>query len=57
MRDDLKEQMEAEGFKDQPSENKYDIDSFMTKNYPTMERFTLSDVQKKYKSAFGLFVK
>ena len=58
MRDDLKEQMEAdEAFKDQPAENKFDINSFMTKNYPTLERFTLSDVQKKYKASFGLFVK
>ena len=58
MREDLKEQMEAdEAFKDQPAENKFDINSFMTKNYPTIERFTLSDVQKKYKASFGLFVK
>ncbi|WP_334087014.1 DUF3839 domain-containing protein [Helicobacter typhlonius] len=58
MRDDLKEQTEAdEAFNEQPAENKFDIDSFMTKNYPTIERFTLSDVQKKYKTTFGLFVK
>lgn len=58
MRDDLKEQTKAdEEYKEQPAENKYNIDSFMTKNYPTMERFTLSDVQKKYKTSFGLFVK
>ena len=58
MRDDLKEQTKAdESYNEQSAENKYDINDFMTKNYPTMKRFTLSDVQKKYKTSFGLFVK
>ena len=58
MREDLKEQMEAdEAFKDQPAENKFDINSFMTKNYPTMNKFELSDVQDKYKKTFGITIK
>ena len=46
----LKKQIEADDvYKDQTTENRYDIDSFMKKNYPT--------IHKKYKSSFGLFVK
>lgn len=58
MRDALKEQMEAdEVYRDQPAENKFDINSFMTKNYPTMNKFELSDVQDKYKKTFGISIK
>lgn len=50
MRAYLKKQIEAdEVYKDQTAENKYDIDSFMKKNYLT--------IHNKYKSSFGLFVK
>ena len=58
MRDDFREQLEAdEEFNNQPAESKFDINSFMLKNYPTINKFELSDVQDKYKKTFGMTIK
>ena len=58
MRNDLHEQLVIdESFNEQPAEKKFDIDEFMNKNYPTMKRIPLSDIQKRYKAVFNLFIK
>ena len=55
MREELREQEEIDSaYIDTADETRYDIRAFMTKNYPTINRFPLSDVQKKYKATFKL---
>lgn len=57
MRDELKEQqMIDEEYKDKPAEDEYNIDEFMNKNYPSIDRFPLSDVKEKYKATFKLSI-
>ena len=55
MREELKEQQEIEQqYVEQSDENKYDIKEFLQKNYPSIDRFLLKDVQTKYKSTFKI---
>lgn len=55
MREELREQEEIDSaYVDTADETRYDIRAFMTNNYPTINRFPLSDVQKKYKATFKL---
>ena len=52
MREELKEQQEID--KQFTGEFKYDIKEFLQKNYPSIDRFLLKDVQTKYKTAFNI---
>ena len=55
MREELREQEEIDSaYADTADETRYDIRAFMSKNYPTINRFPLSDVQKKYKATFKI---
>ena len=55
MRNELSEQMKInEEFIDKPIEEKYSINDFLSKNYPTADRFLLSDVKEKFKATFKL---
>ena len=55
MRDELDEQNKIdESYAEQTGENKYDMKEFMNKNYPTINRFLLKDVQQKFKSTFKI---
>ena len=55
MREELDEQNRInDQYIAKPDENKYDIKEFMNKNYPTVDRFLLKDVQLKYKATFKM---
>lgn len=55
MREELSEQVAIdEEFTEKPAEEKYSMKEFLTKNYPTIDRFELSDVKAKYKQTFGI---
>ena len=55
MREELKEQQEIDQqYMETPDENKYDMKWFLQKNYPTIDRFLLKDVQTKYKATFKI---
>ncbi|KAK8853685.1 hypothetical protein M9Y10_017246 [Tritrichomonas musculus] len=55
MREELKEQQEIEQqYIETPDENKYDMKWFLQKNYPSIDRFLLKDVQTKYKATFKI---
>lgn len=58
MRDELNEQKQInEEYIEKPAEEKFDMKEFLIKNYPTIDRFELSDVKEKYKKTFGKVVK
>lgn len=44
-------------FIDKPAEDKYKMKEFLTNNYPTVDRFEMSDVKDKYKKTFGITLK
>ena len=53
MRDELREQNEIdEEIINTPAEEKYDFKAFMTRNYPSIDKFQLKDVKDKYKREF-----
>ena len=53
MRDELREQNEIdEQIINTPAEEKYDFKAFMTRNYPSIDKFQLKDVKDKYKREF-----
>ncbi|KAK8837127.1 hypothetical protein M9Y10_037182 [Tritrichomonas musculus] len=55
MREELKEQQEIDQqYEETPDENKYDMKWFLQKNYPSIDRFLLKDVQTKYKATFKI---
>ena len=55
MREELKEERElAESLNEEIGEEKYSIDSFMKKHFPTVERVLLKDVCDKYKTVTGV---
>mgnify|MGYP002475926201 CR=1 FL=1 len=57
MREELREQQEInQQYVEQPMENKYDIKTFLQKNFPSIERFPLSDVKNKYKMTFKMSI-
>ena len=39
---------------DLPAENVYSILQFLNKEFPTIDRFPISDVKDRYKQKFGL---
>ena len=55
MRDELRIQNELdEEYVNKPAEKEYDMEEFLQKNYPTLGRFPLSDVKKKYFATFKI---
>ena len=55
MREELKEERElAESLNNEVGEEKYSIDSFMKKHFPTVERVLLKDICDKYKTVTGV---
>lgn len=53
MREELKEQNEIdEEIANKPDEERYDFKAFMTRNYPSIDKFQLKDVKDKYKKEF-----
>lgn len=55
MRRELKEERElTESLNDVTGEDKYSIDLFMKKHYPTIERVLLKDVCKRYEEVTGI---
>ena len=53
MREELREQNEIdEQITNTPAEEKYDFKAFMTRNYPSIDKFQLKDVKDKYKREF-----
>ena len=55
MREELREERElAESLNEEIGEDKYSIDSFMKKHFPTVERVLLKDVCDKYKEVTGV---
>ena len=55
LRDRLKQQrIIDEQYINTPDEDKFNIREFMTKNYPTIKRFPLTDVQQKYKATYKI---
>ena len=55
MRQELKEERElAEAFINEVAEDKYSIDTFMKKHYPSIERVLLKDICDKYKEVYGI---
>lgn len=55
MREELKEQNVIDKeYIEKPAETKYDMKTFMNKNYPTIDRFELADVKEKYKKTFNV---
>ena len=55
MRQELREERElAESLNEEIGEEKYSIDSFMKKHFPTVERVLLKDVCDKYKAVTGI---
>lgn len=57
MRDELREQeLIDQQYIEKPEENKYDIKAFLQKNFPSINRFPLSDVKNKYKLTFNMTI-
>ena len=55
MRQELREERElAESLNEEIGEEKYSIDSFMKKHFPTVERVLLKDICDKYKTVTGV---
>ena len=55
MREELREERElAESLNEEIGEEKYSIDSFMKKHFPTVDRVLLKDVCDKYKAVTGI---
>ena len=55
MREELKEQQEIDQqYIEAPDENRYNMQEFLQKNYPSIDRFLLKDVQTKYKDTFRI---
>ena len=55
MREELREERElAESLNDEVGEEKYSVESFMKKHFPTVERVLLKDVCNKYKEVTGI---
>ena len=55
MREELREERElAESLNDEVGEDKYSVESFMKKHFPTVERVLLKDVCDKYKEVTGV---
>ena len=55
MREELREERElAESLNDEVGEDKYSVDSFMKKHFPTVERVLLKDICDKYKEVTGV---
>ena len=55
MREELREERElAESLNEEIGEDKYSIDSFMKKHFPTVERVLLKDVCDKYKEVTSI---
>ena len=55
MREEQREQQEIDKqYIEMPDENRYDMKEFLLKNYPSIDRFLLKDVQNKYKSTFKI---
>ena len=55
MREELAEQREIDAkYESAPDEEKYNMKEFLTKNYPTVNRFLLRDVKDKFKATFKI---
>lgn len=55
MREELKEQLEIDqNYVEKPAENKYDIKTFLQNNFPSIDKFPLSEVRNKYKITFKM---
>lgn len=55
MREELAEQEEIDkAYDEKPAEEKLSMKKFMEDNYPTIDRFLLSDVKEKYKKTVGI---
>ena len=55
MREELREERElAESLNDEVGEDKYSVESFMKKHFPTVERVLLKDICDKYKAVTGI---
>ena len=55
MREELREQRElAESLNEEIGEDKYSVESFMKKHFPTVERVLLKDICDKYKAVTGI---
>ena len=55
MRQELREERElAEALNNEVAEDKYSVDTFMKKHYPSIERVLLKDICNKYKEVFGI---
>ena len=55
MREELYEQEEIDKeYEEKPAEEKFSMKKFMDDNFPTVDRFLLSDVKDKYKKTFGI---
>ena len=55
MRQELKEERElTEALNSEVAEDKYSVDTFMKKHYPSIERVLLKDVCNKYKEVYGI---
>ena len=55
MREELREERElAESLNDEVGEDKYSVESFMKKHFPTVERVLLKDICDKYKEVTGV---
>ena len=55
MREELYEQEEIDKeYEEKPAEEKFSMKKFMDDNFPTVDRFLLSDVKEKYKKTLGV---
>ena len=55
MRQELKEERElTEALNSEVAEDKYSVDTFMKKHFPSIERVLLKDVCNKYKEVYGI---
>ena len=57
MRKERREAMELADSIENLGEDKFNVENFMTKHYPTVERVPMSDVCKKYKEVMGITMK
>ena len=54
MREEYNEQLMPAVDDNQPAESTYSILQFLNDEFPTVDRFPLSDVKSRYKQKFGL---
>ena len=55
MRQELREERElAEALSNEIAKDKYSVDAFMKKHYPSVQRVLLKDICDKYKEVYGI---